>query len=1123
MRGRRHERAMQQAALILALATIAIGLTVIAGWIFELPRLTDWSATAVRMKFNAAVCLVLLGLSLSLQRSARPTVRRTAAILAGVATLIAAVTLLQQFAGWDFGIDNLVVLEPPSTTGSIAPGRMAPATAITFVLVGFALMLIDARTKRGWSLSRPPTLVAAIVTVFVASGYLFGVDFFSGLGRFARPALPAVVALATLCAGTILIRPGLLAAENPHGLLVRRSLAVVTVVPFALAWLHRVGVERWSLPNSFSLALSATLAVPVAWVILLTIGHIMEQGALRLELAQRAGGVGVFSWDIPTGDVQFSAALEELYGVTRGSSGHRVDEWVSRIHPYDRAAAEDAAREAVASGTDFDIEYRIVRPDGEVRWIHAQGVVTRNALGEPEQMHGTNTDITQRRLGMAALEASERRYRDLFEDVGVGILRTSSNDRLEAVNAEGARLFGYASPAAMRAELEDDVTRLYVDPARRAQVIRLKTENPELQTFESVHRRRDGSTFVGRANARSLVGSDGKLTGFLTVIEDISLHKRMERQVLDVLRFNQRILDSSPDGILTYDSTGRCRQANAAAARIVGTTVEELLKQNFRQLESWKRAGMLAAAEQALATRTEQKLEVHLTTMFGKDVWLHLGFASFFSDQAQHLLVFSTDISERMRAEEALRLSRQRLALHIEQTPLAVIEFDVKGCFTAWNPAAERIFGWTAEEALGQYWAFIVPESARPAFDGVWGALVAQRGGGRSTNKNLTKDGRTISCEWFNTPLVAPDGTTVGVASLVQDVTDRERAEQGRRKLQQAVETSGEAVFITDLDGIISYINPAFTALYGYAADEVLDLVTPRILKSGRLAPAAYEQFWSALVSGQEVRGEVLNRRKDGTIITVESSASPVLDQTGRITGFLGIQRDITERKRAEQELEASREQLRALTRRIQHLREEEQTHLSREIHDQIGQTLTAVQIDLGWLFDKLPKGSAALRRRARAMKQRIDLAMENVRHIALELRPPILDTVGLDAALEWLVEQTARQAGLRFSVDENIEGASLNPGLALAVYRIAQEALTNVVRHAGASHVSVQLATSREALTLEVSDDGRGLSAEEARNPRALGLLGMRERAAAYDGSLTVTGAEGEGTTVRLSVPLQR
>lgn len=260
---------------------------------------------------------------------------------------------------------------------------------------------------------------------------------------------------------------------------------------------------------------------------------------------------------------------------------------------------------------------------------------------------------------------------------------------------------------------------------------------------------------------------------------------------------------------------------------------------------------------------------------------------------------------ERKRDLEEQRLAAQRMALHVEQTPLAVIEWDLDFRVRGWNPAAERIFGFTREEALGRHASFIVPETARERVNAVWQALLAQGGGTRSTNENITKQCRIIMCDWFNTPLVDAEGRTVGVASLVEDVTERHRAEEQRARLGMAVEQAVESIMITDTDGVILYVNPAFEEVTGYRRDEAVGKKAG-ILKSGKHEDAYYRSMWETIGGGGVWRGNFINRRKDGQLFEEAAIISPVRDAAGKIVNYVAVKRDVTRERQVEEQLRQS-------------------------------------------------------------------------------------------------------------------------------------------------------------------------------------------------------------------------
>jgi len=227
------------------------------------------------------------------------------------------------------------------------------------------------------------------------------------------------------------------------------------------------------------------------------------------------------------------------------------------------------------------------------------------------------------------------------------------------------------------------------------------------------------------------------------------------------------------------------------------------------------------------------------------------------------------------------------------------------------------------------------------------------------------------------------------------------------------------------------------------------------------------------------------------------------------------------ERNQALQALEQSREQLQQLTAGLLMAREEERTAIAREIHDVLGQTLTALKMDVAWIGVRSPADApAALRQRLGAMARLIDDTVVTVRRIATSLRPGVLDDLGLAAAVEWQAHEFEHRTGIHCALRTSVDDAALDPLLSTALFRIFQESLTNVARHSRASGVSVTLEHSGTDLVLEVRDDGVGITAAAAANTRSIGLTGMRERAQLVGGGLSISGAAGAGTTVRVQVP---
>ena len=231
-----------------------------------------------------------------------------------------------------------------------------------------------------------------------------------------------------------------------------------------------------------------------------------------------------------------------------------------------------------------------------------------------------------------------------------------------------------------------------------------------------------------------------------------------------------------------------------------------------------------------------------------------------------------------------------------------------------------------------------------------------------------------------------------------------------------------------------------------------------------------------------------------------------------------------TQHRRAEEQLRESHEQLRALSTYLQSVREEERTRIAREVHDELGQALTSCKLDLSWIAGKLPPELRPLSEKARALTAHIDSTIQTVRRISSELRPGVLDHLGLVAAIEWQANEFQNRTGIRCDVRGRVREPLPDQNLATTFFRIFQETLTNVIRHAGATRVWVDLKEADGQIALEVKDNGRGIERTEIFNNKSMGLLGMRERASLLGGTFKIESIpRGKGTRVRVSIPVQR
>lgn len=362
-----------------------------------------------------------------------------------------------------------------------------------------------------------------------------------------------------------------------------------------------------------------------------------------------------------------------------------------------------------------------------------------------------------------------------------------------------------------------------------------------------------------------------------------------------------------------------------------------------------------------------------------------------------------------------------------------------------------------------------------------------------------------------------------------------------RRQLEMLLESAGEGIYGVDLRGRCIFINRAGAEMLGYTPDEVLGRNMHYLIHhthtNGELMPVHDCRIFKAYQDGAGCRvdDEILWRR-DGSSFPAEYASYPILN-ADTVVGAVVTFSDISERKRAEQALQAAHaalerrvaertselstahEALRRLSTHLQSVREEERAHIARDIHDDLGASLTALKLDLSWLQRQL-HGDEQRSAHIERMLDVANTAMGAVRRILNDLRPGVLDHLGLWAALESLLQDVQQRTGLRcrLACEPVVERCRLGRDAEIALYRIVQEVLTNVQRHAGARTVEIKACAEGSTLHLQIADDGCGMRVPA--QPTSFGLLGMYERARALGGHLHIESSAGLGTTVSLRLP---
>ncbi len=500
------------------------------------------------------------------------------------------------------------------------------------------------------------------------------------------------------------------------------------------------------------------------------------------------------------------------------------------------------------------------------------------------------------------------------------------------------------------------------------------------------------------------------------------------------------------------------------------------------------------------------------------------------NDSGEAIRVYGTnvEITERKRAEQSVRESQQLLALVLATLPVGVAVTDREGDIITANEAARRIWGDLIVSGLERrmrtkgFWH----ESGKRIEPEEWPGVRAAFRGETQLNELIdidAFDGKSKTMRNSAAPIRNAEGLIVGAVIVNEDVTERVRAEDAVRKneeqLRDVIDTIPVIAFISMPDGSNEFTNRSWQEYTGLSVKDTAGWGWESTVHPDDVA--RFHEEWCAAVSAVTPFDNAARYRgADGQYRWFLVRAVPLRDERGNLLRWYGVLMDVEDRVHAEQALRESADRLQLLSRRLLEVQEEERRHLARELHDEFGQLLATITVQLH--VAKTLAGEAA----RSSIEECISIlqgAGDEVRSLALELRPTMLDTAGLDATLRWLASQHEQRTGIATEVVGHLNEV---PGeVAIAAFRVIQEALTNVLRHAQAQHIWIELSQSDGAVELLVRDDGVGFDVPKtldwAANRGHLGLLGMKERVQILGGHLEVDSKPGLGTRIRLSLPL--
>lgn len=960
-----------------------------------------------------------------------------------------------------------------------------------------------------------------------------------------------------------------------------------------------------------------------------------------------------------------SPTYERIWGKTTESLRENPYSFLDSVYSEDREWLEQVI--TTLRDTGFDVEYRIIKPDGMMRWIRDRGFPIKDEAGTLQRIAGIAEDITDRKQAQQDLRAYADRVRDLYNNAPCGYHSLDEDGVYVQINDTELNWLGLTRDdvigklsfgAALIPEDRVSFEAGYKDFLQRGSV-----KDAEYRLIP-----KDGFSRTVLLSATSSKNADDKFVMSRATLYDISDRRRAEERVERSEEKFARAFRASPVGLaVTRLSDGKFIELNDASTRFLGYAREELIGRTTIELAMWpKLEDRQAVITELRETGSVRGKELSFRTKEGKFVLCEYSAEMIEVGGESCLLSVLLDITERRHIEQELKANEELLRLFVKHTPAAIAMFDTQMRYLQVSDRFLTDYHLDGQDIIGRLHYDVFPNLPE-RWKEVHRRILAGAVEHNDEDPYIEADGSQGWLQWESLPWRKADGEIGGLILFTQVITERKRAEQALKaseeRFAKIFNLSPYRMGIVRIsDGVILDVNDCWVGETGFSKEEIVNHV---IYDLGQwLTEAARVTVRKIIAEKKPIRGlEGVLKTKSGELRYALSSAT-IVDFDGEPC-YLWAAHDITDRKLVEEDrrklihelgervkeltalqqtarilqdetktpaqllqsivsilpaawqyphITAARisfgtlefktenfaasqwsqvrefsdgyqkgqievvyteerqpadigpflseelslinsvaemissalnqryaqkalkereelfrnlaENVRALSARMQSAREEEGTRIAREIHDELGGALTGIKWDLEGIESKLEvmNGNSAIpdvRKQLKAITTQIESTIDTVRRISSELRPGVLDDLGLVAAIEWQGQQFQKRTGLKVHWETVLDTADVSRERATAVFRIFQEVLTNVLRHSRASNIYVKLEQLANHLELEVADDGRGITEDEQRNTQSLGILGMKERALLVGGEVRINGSDGKGTTVIVTVPL--
>jgi len=641
----------------------------------------------------------------------------------------------------------------------------------------------------------------------------------------------------------------------------------------------------------------------------------LQRNQARLDGIIKSAMDAIISIDVHQRIILFNPSAEEMFGYKPEEViGKPLDRLipeqlrvVHRKHIKVFGKSDEVVRNAGltapvtglrANGEEFPIEATVSR-------IKVEGDMIFTAIMR---------DISERRKTEEALIQAENKYHSMFQNAVGGIYQTTRDGKFISANPTLAKMLGYDSPEELISNINDIGQQVYVDSNRRVDFENLVDKLGIARDFEIEVYHRGGSKIWASISARIVRDSNNEIIYYEGAIQDISERKAAEDNLIKSENKFRTLTELALIAIFIYREN-KFIYVNKYSEDMTGYTSEELLAMDFLDIihpdykDFVKERSEARQTENDVPTRSELKI----IKKTGKELWVDVTAELIEFEGEPAVLGTATDVTVKKEAEDIVIKTRDALRAVIEASPLAIYDLDLKGdVMSIWNDAAEKMFGWKEDEVLGKPLPFITKEM-KGDFDVMMNKILSGETITGLERQRARKDGSLIDISIVAAPLHDKAGNVNGMMAVISDITEKKKAEERLLLLNSAIENANEIIIVTDVEPIehygpkIIYVNDAFTNVTGYKKEEVID-ENMKILQGEKTDKNTLEYIRSKLDAKETFHAELINYKKDGKEFWIEIDSHPITDENGEVTHWIAIERDVTERKLAEEELVRAKE-----------------------------------------------------------------------------------------------------------------------------------------------------------------------------------------------------------------------